>query len=191
MKRAALAVLPFPIVVAIFLCAHPLEGVAEAAHLRAGVAGEVGPVLFGETWRSTYGGFMTGPTGKIGVDFNLGRWDAAIYFDGAIQFFATFDSSRDGGALVWNHIAFEMRKRKLIIALGPGFAFYCGMRTCQNYPGVGPALMGRIGVEVIGTAHNALSLNIDARVLFQGPPPPFNGLNLVVVPAFMIGWEHQ
>lgn len=149
-------------------------------------------MLQGETWRSYYGGFMTGPTGKIGVDFRLGpRWVGAVYFDGAIQFYASFDSSRDGGVLVWNHLAFELRKHKLLLAAGPGFAFFCGMRTCQNYPGPGPALMARVGYEVVQGAHNALSINLDLRVLFQGPPPPFSGVNLAIVPAFMIGWEHQ
>lgn len=183
MKRAALAVVPL-----VFLLSSRDAG---AVGLRAGVGGEIGPVLFGETWRSSWGGFMTGPTGKIGIDFNLGRWEAAIFFDAAIQFYGPFDSARDGGALVWNHLAFEMRKRKFLLAIGPGVAFYCGFKTCLGYPNPGPALLGRIGVEVIGTAHNALSLNLDARVLFQGPPPPFNGLNLVISPAFMIGWEHQ
>jgi hypothetical protein len=181
-KRVALALLPL-----LFLVPKN----AEAVGLRAGVAGELGPVVVGETWRSSYGGFMTGPTGKIGVDFGLGRWDAAIFFDAALQFFGPFDSARDGGILVWNHVAFELRKRKLLIAIGPGIGFFCAFKTCQGYPSPGPALMGRIGVEVVGTAHNAISLNLDARILFQGPPPPFNGLNLTVVPAFMIGWEHQ
>ena len=149
-------------------------------------------MVHNETWASGYGGFMTGPTGKIGVDFGLGpRWVGAVYFDGALQFFTSFDSLRDGGVLVWNHLAFELRKHKLLLAAGPGVGFFCGMKTCQNYPGPGPALMVRIGYELVATEHNALSIGLDARFLFQGPPPLLNGVNLTVVPAFMIGWEHQ
>lgn len=170
-----------------------LTNVAMAqAHLRAGVGGEIGPVVFNDSWAQSYFSVMTGPTGKIGVDFRLNpRWVAAVYYDGAINFFPSFDRGRDGGFLWWHHVAFELRKHKLLLAAGPGFAFYCGFNTCSNYPAPGAALMARIGYEVVQGAHDALSIGLDARFLFQGPPPPFNGLAFTVVPAFMIGWEHQ
>src|SRR5581483_8326998 len=100
-----------------------LTNVAMAqAHLRAGVGGEIGPVVFNESWRQSYFSVMTGPTGKIGVDFRLNpRWVAAVYYDSAINFYPSFDRNRDGGFLWWHHVAFELRKHKLLLAAGPGF----------------------------------------------------------------------
>lgn len=171
-----------------------LTNVAMAqAHLRAGVAGELGPVIQSETWNQAYFAFMTGPTGKIGVDFRLGpRWVGAVYFDGAIDFVFPFNQGRESGAVVWNNVAFELRKHKFLFAVGPGFAFFCPFKTCQNQSGPGPALLGRIGYEIVATQHNAVSINFNVHMLFQGPPPGiFSGLDFWFVPAFMIGWEHQ
>jgi hypothetical protein len=171
-----------------------LSNVAMAqAHLRAGVGGEIGPAFESWTWDRSYFGFMTGPTGKIGVDFRLGpRWVGAVYFDGAIQFYFPFENGRKSGAIVWNNVAFELRKHKFLFAAGPGFAFFCPFDTCQGVSGPGPALLGRVGYELVAGAHNAMSINLNVHMLFQGPPPGvFSGLNFWFVPAFMIGWEHQ
>jgi len=161
-------------------------------HLRAGAGGEIGPVVHGETFGPSSFGFMTGPTGKIGADFVLNaKWVGAVYWDSAFHFVASFDNSWGNNWFWWNHVAFELRHRHALLAVGPGIGFYCYFNARPCLGGPGPALMGRIAYEVVAGAHNAISLGLTVRFLFNGPPPPFNGVDFNVTPAFAVSWEHQ